>query len=213
MPLCKFCNREIKNRGALAIHEPYCKLNPNRTKKQNSENAHRPKGLAPWNKGLTKDDDPRILRGANTLKESIATGKYVPIGTAHTEQFKALQSERAIARGLGGHTSKKQFYYETTDGDVIFLQSSYEIRFAELLDFLAIRWTRPEPFLYIGSDGKNHRYYPDFKIGDIYVDTKNDYLAIMDLPKINAVKEQNQINLMIVTEENITKEFICATFV
>ena len=32
MPLCKFCNREIKNRGALAIHEPHCKLNPNRTK-------------------------------------------------------------------------------------------------------------------------------------------------------------------------------------
>ena len=67
--------------------------------------------------------------------------------------------------------------------------------------------------MYIGSDGKNHRYYPDFKIGDIYVDTKNDYLAITDLPKINAVREQNQINLMIVTEENITKEFICATFV
>ena len=38
-------------------------------------------------------------------------------------------------------------------------------------------------------------------------------LAIMDLPKINAVREQNQINLMIVTEKNITKEFICATFV
>lgn len=210
--VCKYCERIITTAGALATHEPYCKLNPDRTRKKNSKNAHRPRGLPPWNKGLTKEDN-RVLAGVNKRKESIATGRYVPVGTPHTDQFKVRQSERAMARRLGGHTSKKQIFYKQINGDEVFLQSSYEIRFAELLDELGIKWERPKPFLYIGSDGKKHRYYPDFRIQDTYVDTKNDYLAVKDLPKINAVREQHKLDLMIVTEKDITKEFILATFV
>ena len=43
---------------------------------------------------------------------------------------------------------------------------------------------------------------------NVYIDTKNDYLAVADLPKITAVKEQNNIDLRIVTKDQITIEFI-----
>lgn len=137
-------------------------------------------------------------------------GRLFQFGSKHTEEFKKLQSERAIARGLGGHTSKNMIHYKKRDGSDVFLQSSYEIRFATLLDKLKIDWDRPSPLWYIDEIGKKHRYYPDFKIGKIYLDTKNDYLAIKDLPKIAAVREQNEVDLRIVVENQINEDFIKA---
>lgn len=115
---------------------------------------------------------------------------------------------KAEERGLGGHTSKKQLYFKKKTGEVVYLQSSYEIRFAEILEELDIAWERPSPFIWVDKDGISHRYYPDFKIGSVYVDTKNDYLAVKDLDKITRVKDQNQIDLRIVTEKFINAEYI-----
>lgn len=114
----------------------------------------------------------------------------------------------AIQRGLGGHTSKQCLFYERVDGSKVYLQSSYEIDFASLLDEMGVYWERPPPLIWIDTDGVSHRYYPDFKIGQVYIDTKNDYLAIKDQPKIAAVREQNGIDVRIVTKDLITKEFI-----
>jgi hypothetical protein len=116
----------------------------------------------------------------------------------------------AIQRGLGGHTSKQRLFYERVDGSKVYLQSSYEIDFASLLDEMGVYWERPPPLIWIDTDGVSHRYYPDFKIGQVYIDTKNDYLAIKDQPKIAAVREQNGIDVRIVTKDLITKEFIAA---
>ncbi len=137
-------------------------------------------------------------------------GKLFVSGTPHTEEFKILQSERAIKRGLGGHTSKIMIHYKMKDGSSVYLQSSYEIQFATLLDEMEIVWCRPNPFWYIGEDNKKHRYYPDFKINNIYIDTKNDYLVVKDKPKITAVREQNNIDLRIVTKDKINREFIAS---
>lgn len=163
-----------------------------------------------WNKGLTKETEPILAEWGKRYSERVANGEIICKGTPHTEEFKRLQSERAMARGLGGHTSKIRLKYELRDGTVVYLQSSYEIEFATLLDQMDIEWCRPDPLWYRGDDNKKHRYYPDFKIGDIYIDTKNDYLAIVDLPKIAAVKNQNGIDLRIVTKDKINKEYIAS---
>lgn len=118
--------------------------------------------------------------------------------------------EHAIQRGLGGHTSKHCLYYKKSDGTVVYLQSSYEIDFASILDEMGIVWERPPPLTWKDEKGIEHRYYPDFKIGQVYVDTKNDYLAIKDRPKITAVREQNGVDVRVVTKDLITKEFIAA---
>lgn len=117
-------------------------------------------------------------------------------------------SRVAKERGLGGHTSKRKLHYVRKDGTEVFLQSSYEVKFATILDSLSIDWERPDPLNWLDSEGIYHRYYPDFKVGDIYVDTKNDYLAIVDRPKIEAVRIQNNVDLRIVTEKEITFKFI-----
>lgn len=73
---------------------------------------------------------------------------------------------------------------------------------------MVIDWSRPPPLTWIDECGIIHRYYPDFKVGEIYIDTKNDYLAVKDFPKIERVRTQNNIDLRIVTEDMINKDFI-----
>jgi len=73
---------------------------------------------------------------------------------------------------------------------------------------LNIAWSRPDPLKWIDSSGIEHRYYPDFKVGSIYIDTKNAYLAEKDAEKISKVKKQNQIDLRIVLLEDITEKYI-----
>ncbi len=125
-----------------------------------------------------------------------------------SDETKIKLSELAKQRGLGGHTSKQKLFFEKNNGEIIYLQSSYEIAFASILEKLNITWERPSPLKWIDDKQIEHRYYPDFKIGNVYVDTKNDYLAIIDLPKINAVKNQNNIDLRIVTKDMINEDYI-----
>lgn len=132
----------------------------------------------------------------------------VNVGKVLSEETKRKLSKIAKQNQFGGHTSKRKLYFQKKNGEVVYLQSSYEIKFAELLEELHIEWSRPEPLMWIDELGIDHRYYPDFKIGNIYVDTKNDYLAVEDLPKIIAVREQNDVDIRIVTLNQITKEFI-----
>jgi hypothetical protein len=129
-------------------------------------------------------------------------------GKKKSPEFKARMSELAKKNGLGGHTSKRKLYFQKKNGDIIYLQSSYEVRFAEILEELSILWSRPEPLLWLDDAGILHRYYPDFKIQDVYVDTKNSYLATKDARKIEKVCQQNNVDIRIVLEENITKEYI-----
>ena len=131
-----------------------------------------------------------------------STNRYVG------DETRVKLSQHAIKNGLGGHTSKKKIYFNKNNGEVVYLQSSFEVRFAEILENLCIAWERPAPMMWVDDNNVTHRYYPDFKIDDVYVDTKNEYLAIVDLPKINKVREQNNINLHIVLEEQITEQYV-----
>lgn len=49
---CLFCDKNIENKGGLAVHEKHCKQNPNREQKIRSPLAGAKKGSKPWNTGL-----------------------------------------------------------------------------------------------------------------------------------------------------------------
>ncbi len=157
-----------------------------------------------WNKGLTKQTSDLVAKNANGISKAMK-GKT---GRVHTEETKKKQSIAAKRNNLGGHTSKKRLNFLKSDGEIIHLQSSYEIEFASILEELNIEWERPAPLIWIDDNGVDHRYYADFKVGDIYIDTKNDYLAIKDKPKIDKVIQQNNVDVRIVTKELITKEYV-----
>lgn len=91
---------------------------------------------------------------------------------------------------------------------MVYLQSSYEVKFATILDEHHIEWSRPDPVFWVDSNNKTHRYYPDFLINNTYFDTKNDYLIKKDADKIKRVQEQNSITVIIVPYEHINYEFI-----
>ena len=171
-----------------------------------------------WNKGISLrqllDTDKITEQQYNARLEGMRRGGKNSPGQPYDEARRLARNNKcranAIKAKLGGHTSKQKLKYVTKCGQEVYLQSSYEIRFATLLDKLDVSWTRPSPLMWIDVEGIPHRYYPDFLIGNIYVDTKNDYLAVKDLPKINAAMEQNCVTIKIVTNNQINEQFIKA---
>lgn len=197
MLLCKHCNKECKNENSLRNHERLCPSNHERVYVSHTL------GKTAWNKGLTKLD-PRVAKYAESSSKSHTGKKCKP----HSEESKRYRSELAKKNGLGGHTSKFRMMFKKKDGSIVYLQSSYEIKLAEIFEELNIIWTRPEPLYWLDDEGINHRYYPDFKVGERYFDTKNDYLAKIDARKIQLVSEQNDVDLRILLLPQITKEYI-----
>lgn len=60
---CRFCNKECKNKNSLSNHERLCKNNPNR------QDSNLKFLKQPWNKGLTKETDIRVLLQSKNLSE------------------------------------------------------------------------------------------------------------------------------------------------
>jgi hypothetical protein len=85
-------------------------------------------------------------------------------------------------------------------GTEVCLQSTHELRVAELLNERKLLWKRDGCFEY---DGR--KYFPDFHLieSDIYLDVKNDYLIKVDAEKIRKVREQNAIDLRVFTIDQV----------
>ena len=182
----------------MSQHKLYCALNPDRKIRINGM-----LGKKGGNQFTKKPGSKHSLKTKEKISESSKNQIW-------TDERRKHISNVAKLRGLGGHTSKKKMYFQKKSGEIVYLQSSYEVKMAEILEKLSIEWSRPDPFTWIDCKGESHRYYPDFKIGNIYLDTKNDYLIVKDAAKIKAVKDQNGIELLVVSKNQITEEFIVA---
>lgn len=207
-----FCSRSCANSRTFSV----CSR---RKKSEANKNFYKTENGKQKKENLAKKASEQIWTEESKQKISDTMKKFYC--SEKGQQLKQKISERAVSedtrkkmsmnakkRNLGGHTSKRKIFFNKKNGDVVYLQSSFEIRFAQILEDLNISWERPEPFVWIDCHGIDHKYYPDFKIGDIYIDTKNDYLAVVDLPKIEAVRSQNDIDLRIVTESMINRKYI-----
>ena len=87
---CKYCGKEFKNGGGKATHEPYCSLNPNKVVRARSPLSGTTKGVAPWNKGLSKATDPRVANNAAAVS---AATKGKPSKTIWTDDMRKAKSE------------------------------------------------------------------------------------------------------------------------
>jgi hypothetical protein len=56
---CKFCDREIKNKGSLVAHEMACPINPDRVTHAHSPLAGARKGSVGWSAGVKVGRHPR----------------------------------------------------------------------------------------------------------------------------------------------------------
>ncbi len=200
---CSFCKKNCSSVRSLVGHERLCKSNPNHQLSWLEKHGRKVFG----NQYTKAKQEGRIyILSSETRAKMVLNGSK----TKHTEATKEKLSVIAKNRRLGGHTSKQKIWFKKSDGSEVFLQSSFEVRFATLLEEFKIEWCRPEPLDWVDDDGKQHKYYPDFQVGTVYYDTKNSYLAVKDTPKIKAVSEQNGVDIKIVLNENITAEYVKA---
>lgn len=108
--ICQFCGKECKNRNSLCNHERMCKKNPNGqliyTQRSTKQTRFNTKGIAPWNKGLTKKSDERVL--SISIKVSKTTKGRA--GKKHTAQEIEKIREATISNIIQLHGSIKTRY-------------------------------------------------------------------------------------------------------
>lgn len=167
-----------------------------------------------WNKGLNKETNTIISKSSkkisNTLKEKIQDGELFGIRKWIKEfpnEAKKAQSKGGGYRPTSGRS--KGSFSRDSFGNRVWLQSSYEIKCADILSQLNIQWVRPSPLNYV-LDGRNRKYYPDFLLVDynIYLDPKNSYKKQLDDLKILETKKQNNVIIEVLLLEHITQEYI-----
>jgi len=102
------------------------------------------------------------------------------------------------------YTSIPQTYIKYS-GVKVLLDSSYEYRFAKVLDSLGVTWlchAEMKPIRYTTPDGKIHNYHPDFYVNDwdAFLDTKG-WFNEPQQAKVAAIRASHPtMTLIIVTK-------------
>ena len=86
---------------------------------------------------------------------------------------------------------KTTWYFNKYQNKDVLLESSWEVKTAELLDSLNIEWIRPQPIDWIDTNMKSDLYYPDFYLVQTgtYLDPKNPYCMEKDKEKLSVVSK------------------------
>lgn len=179
MLFCKYCNKEFKNAGGKATHEPYCKDNPDKIIREKSPNAHRKKGSIAWNKGLVGDE--RCKKSEETkFKLSLVCNGKAKTPEKEIERIRKIK-EKALNNGgyrKGSGRGIKGWYKG------IFCDSSWELAFVLYCEKHNIKIKRNnKKFPYI-FEGKSYNYIPDFIIDGEYLEIKG-VLTEKNKAKIN----------------------------
>jgi len=190
MLTCEYCNRLFSNPGGLGAHSPFCKENPNRVQRHKSPNAHRPKGLPAWNKGVTGLHTAwnKGVKGS-TLGKGLTPEKEVDRKRKISE--KAKISNGGLRQGSG--RGKKGWYKN------IFCDSSWELAFVLYhLDHNILIERCKEVRTYIW-ESKERKYYPDFVINGVIYEIKG-----YKTPQWN-IKQQSNPDIVCLFEKDIKK--------
>lgn len=96
-------------------------------------------------------------------------------------------------------------------GQMVNLQSTWEIITAQMLDDLLIEWVRPKSIIWEDCNKKARRYYADFYLPafDVYLDPKNPWVMQKDQDKIEKVSRI--VSLLVGTPDEIIKKVVSMT--
>ena len=188
--ICKYCGKICKNKNSLINHERLCKENPDRQEsyimKWNKEKNHNV-----WNKGLTKESDERVAKYTETRQKRIENGEIELYwkGKHHSDKTIEKMKNNENCGGLRvGSGRGKMGYYKG-----YYCRSSWELAWVVYqLEHNIIPEQCYEYFEYF-VDGEKHRYYPDFKIGDVYIEIKGAHYNNWEKKKEQFPKEKNLI--------------------
>ena len=146
-----------------------------------------------------------LRRNAQHRKKPLITTKCKicekEFTTLHSRQRKTCSYNcQVIAstkiRTYQNGSRKSEWYFNPFENKKVLLESSWEVKVADSLCNINIKWIRPDPLSWIDSNGKNHLYFPDFFLPDYntYLDPKNPYCMDRDKEKMKYF--ENKINLI-----------------
>lgn len=138
------------------------------------------KNCIPWNKGLTKKTDKRLLEQSKKVSISLkgkskGIGATIEIETERRKKISQTMKKNPNSGGLRiGSGRGKKSWYESKIAGKIYVRSTYELEYVKWLDANNINWRgNKEKFSY-QWEGQTRFYYPDFYLIDeqCYVEIK-----------------------------------------
>lgn len=110
----------------------------------------------------------------------------------------------------GGQRHSKRSKVKNIYGEIYTVESSYEVKLAEIFNELDIHWIRPSHIWYQDVNGDKRRYHPDFYLPEykLYFDPKNSYLIETDIDKIDRAAYANKVMIIILGIDDITIETV-----
>lgn len=198
---CPHCKNEFnitdKPKGWMANHVRWCDQNPK---------------LQYYKNNLVNARSSRTAEGkkmaAQKISKKHADGAYAHVdrrtflGKHHSEETKSIIRQKALA------STHRRLKKNTVLYNGILLDSSWELELAKRLDFLNIRWVRPEPIKWSDDAGIEHNYFPDFYLvdHDVYLDPKNQQAIKSQLHKLKNLLTQHK-NVVILQTLKECKSF------
>ncbi len=133
------------------------------------------------------------------------------LGHKHTQQTKELLREKAL-KSNHRRLLKSTVKYLTKKGEIILLDSSWEVALAKRLDELDIEWNRPEPIKWIDKLGRKRNYFPDFYLPkyNLYLDPKNPAAVKQQHEKIQWLLSNVNNLIIFYTLEEVKKFSPCS---
>lgn len=162
---CQYCSRSCIGKNSLVQHEIRCKQNPNKIKVVSGFIKYNKENTGPWNKGLTKETDERVAKGANTLKENYKNGKAIPpflgknMSDEHKQKIsksrkKYLEENPDKVPYLLNHSSKisvpEQYFIE------VFAKENIPLKFHKQISLYQLDFYNETKMFYLEIDGEQH---------------------------------------------------------
>ena len=186
---CKHCGlkKDISTepKGWMANHSRWCEKNP-------KIKIYKSRGTC-WNRGLTKQNDSRLAKMAESISHAHRRGVYKDVdrssfgGTKHWNANTRKKMSDSARKSAHRRLQRNIVEYNGVKFD-----SSWEVRLAKKLDADNIKWVRPNPLVYVDKTGLNRHYFPDFYLPDynLYLDPKNPQAFKVQKDKIDCLQLQ-----------------------
>lgn len=221
LPNCLNCDKVLRGDQTKFCSRSCAAHVNNKTRRPLTEEQRRKRSLSM--QGTTRDVES-IVKALITKGHKVSfllPNRLCPVCNEDTGSYKRKCCSPACVKQhlkqlsqsnpkCGGqkHTHRSQII--NIAGETFTSESSFEVKVAQILNELQILWIRPSYVWYIDSDNKKRRYYPDFFLPDhnLYLDPKNDYLIQTDIDKIKRARDYNDIRIVILSEQQITKDLI-----
>jgi len=167
----------------------------------------------------THKEHGTLVGDKNPMKNSAVAAKMSKTRHANVTSDPIYRAARAASARQNWKDGKydstavgkcKWYEHTTFDKTLVKLQGTWEVAFARRLDELKVEYVPHHGrWEYIGEDGFEHTYYPDFYIPmwDVFVDVKGAFWNDEQKNKLDFVRKSNTDKTVVVATKDVLDEW------